>query len=98
MREYDLWKIDNPEIFWTPEESGDPTGDLSSGNATAKYPILKDKKQNSHQTTSAHYNKDTIMTKRWFHLPYSDDGSRLQNADRTNAEHQMNTCTNVSRG
>ena len=29
MREYDLWRIDNPEIFWTPDESiGDPTGDL----------------------------------------------------------------------
>ena len=29
MREYDLWRIDNPEIFWTPEESvSDPTGDL----------------------------------------------------------------------
>ena len=28
MREYDLWRIDNPEIFWSPEESGDPTGDL----------------------------------------------------------------------
>ena len=29
MREYDLWRIDNPEIFWNPEESiADPTGDL----------------------------------------------------------------------
>ena len=29
MREYDLWRIDNPEIFWSPEESvSDPTGDL----------------------------------------------------------------------
>ena len=29
IREYDLWRIDNPEIFWNPEESiADPTGDL----------------------------------------------------------------------
>ena len=29
LREYDLWRIDNPEIFWNPEESiADPTGDL----------------------------------------------------------------------
>ncbi len=29
MREYDLWRIANPEVFWTPEESiADPTGDL----------------------------------------------------------------------
>ncbi len=29
LREYDLWRIDNPEVFWTPEESvADPTGDL----------------------------------------------------------------------
>lgn len=29
MREYELWRIDNPDVFWTPEESiADPTGDL----------------------------------------------------------------------
>lgn len=29
MREYDLWRIANPEVFWSPEESiADPTGDL----------------------------------------------------------------------